>query len=125
PRAVERYLRPERRVRLGTLLSRNRAASACMDLSDGLADGIHQLGDASGVGLRIDADAVPIDAAARAWFGGRTASGDDLLAAVMTAGDDYELLVAARPRMRRRIDAVARHAAVPLTRIGTSTAEGA
>ena len=32
---VERYLRPEPRVRAGLLLGRNRAATSCIDLSDG------------------------------------------------------------------------------------------
>ena len=47
---VDRYLYPEPRVRLGLLLARNRAASACIDLSDGLADGVHRIAEASGVG---------------------------------------------------------------------------
>jgi len=34
-----RYLRPEARVRLGLQLARRQAATACIDLSDGLADG--------------------------------------------------------------------------------------
>src|SRR5207248_1972893 len=45
---VQRFLYPEPRVRLGMLLGRNRAASACMDLSDGLADGVRQIAEASG-----------------------------------------------------------------------------
>ena len=45
---------------------RNRAASACIDLSDGLADAVHRIAEASGVGAIIDADAVPIDTDARA-----------------------------------------------------------
>jgi thiamine-monophosphate kinase len=48
---VERYLRPAPRVRLGLLLGRNRAATACMDLSDGLADGVQQVARLSGVAL--------------------------------------------------------------------------
>ncbi len=68
---IERYLRPEPRVRMGMLLSRNRAATACMDLSDGLADAAHQIADASGVGVTIDAAALPIDPAARAFFEAR------------------------------------------------------
>ena len=42
--AVERYRRPEPRVRLGLLVGRNRAASACVDLSDGLADAVAPAG---------------------------------------------------------------------------------
>src|SRR5688500_19687064 len=40
---VMRYLRPEPRTRFGLALSRNRAARACIDLSDGLADGVRQI----------------------------------------------------------------------------------
>ena len=114
---VERYLYPEPRVRLGLLLSRNHAASASIDLSDGLADGVHRIAEASGVGTVIDADALPIDPGARAWFEER---GLDPRAEALTAGDDYELLVTVRPRTGRRLAAAAR-CGVPLTRIGTCT----
>jgi thiamine-monophosphate kinase len=91
---TRRYLYPEPRVRLGLLLSRNRAASAAIDLSDGLTDGVHRIADAGGVGVVIDQDALPIDPAVRAWFADR---GLDPSAEAMTAGDDYELLLAVRP----------------------------
>jgi thiamine-monophosphate kinase len=116
---VDRYLRPVPRVRLGMLIGRNRAATACMDLSDGLADAVRQVADASGVGARIDATALPIDPEARAWFARR---GVDAVAAALSAGDDYELLVAVRPRLRRRLEAARRHGGAPLTRIGVCTA---
>jgi len=119
---VERYLRPEPRVRLGLMLSRNRAASACMDLSDGLSDAVYQVAEASGVGARIDAAALPIDPRARDVLAAR---GDDAIAAAITAGDDYELLVAARPRTRGRLAAAIRHGGVPLTRIGVCTGDRA
>jgi thiamine-monophosphate kinase len=115
------YLYPCPRVRLGTLLARNRAASACMDLSDGLGDAVRQLAEASGVGAIIDADALPIDTAARAWF---ESHGGDAVAECM-ASDDYELLVATRPRLRGRFATVLRHTDVPLTRIGICTPDGA
>ena len=57
---VERYLRPQPRVRAGMLLGRNRAASSCMDVSDGLADCVRQVAEASGVGITLDASAIPI-----------------------------------------------------------------
>jgi thiamine-monophosphate kinase len=115
--SIDRYLYPDPRVRLGLLLSRNRAASAAIDLSDGLADGVHRIAEASGVGAVIDADALPIDPGVRAWF---EECGLDPVAEAMTAGDDYELLVTVPTRARRRL-AAARRCDVPLTRIGTCT----
>jgi thiamine-monophosphate kinase len=112
-----RYLYPEPRVRLGLLLSRNRAASAAIDLSDGLADGLHRIAEASGVGAVVDSSALPIDRDARAWF---EQQGLDPVREAMTAGDDYELLVTVRPRTARRL-AAARRGDVPLTRIGACT----
>jgi thiamine-monophosphate kinase len=117
---VGRYLRPDPRVALGVHLGRNRAASACMDLSDGLADGCRQIAEASGVGMTIDAAALPIDPAARAWFEAR---GQDAIAEALTGGDDYELLIAVRPRTQRRLTAAIRRGGVMLTRIGRCNAE--
>ena len=48
--AILRYLRPEPRLRFGVMAGRTRAASACMDLSDGLADALRQVAAASGAG---------------------------------------------------------------------------
>jgi thiamine-monophosphate kinase len=117
-RLVTAYLLPSPRVRVGLLMSRNRAASACMDLSDGLADAAHQMADASGVGLTIDAAALPIDPAAREFFEAR---GKDAVTEALTGGDDYELLLAVRPRAHRRFAAAARHGDAPLTRVGRCT----
>jgi len=113
-----RYLYPEPRLRLGLLVARNRAASAGMDLSDGLADGVKQIGEASGVGATIDAGALPIEPAAREWF---SRQGDDVVTAALGGGDDYELLLAVRPRRGRRLNEARRHGGVPLTRIGVCT----
>jgi thiamine-monophosphate kinase len=112
------YLFPQPRVLLGVHLGRNRAASACIDLSDGLADGAHRIADASGIGVTIDANALPIDPAARAYFDAR---GQDAVLQALTAGDDYELLLAVRPRTRRRLAEAERRGGVPLTRIGQCT----
>jgi thiamine-monophosphate kinase len=109
-------------VRLGVLLARTRAASACIDLSDGLADGVDRIAEASGVGIVIDGDALPIDPAARAQF---EAGGGDPLERAISGGDDYELLFTVRPRTSRRLRAAAQHGGVAITRIGECTAERA
>jgi thiamine-monophosphate kinase len=119
---TRRYLYPEPRVRLGLLLARNRAPSACMDLSDGLADAVHQVAAASGVGMRIDREALPIEPCARDWFDAR---GSDPVTEAITGGDDYELLFTIRPAYRGRLRAASRHVDVPITRIGVCTKDPA
>jgi thiamine-monophosphate kinase len=117
---INQYLYTAPRLRLGSLLGRNRAAMACMDSSDGLADAVRQLAEASGVGATIEAEAVPLEADARRWFEER---GMDAVREAITGGDDYELLIAVRPRLRGRLTAALRHGGTPLTRIGTCTAD--
>jgi thiamine-monophosphate kinase len=117
---VRRHRRPEPRTRFGTLLGRNQAASACMDLSDGLADAVRQVAEASGTGAVIDAASLPIDPAARAWWASR---GKDPILAALSGGDDYELLFAVRKKSRGRLRAVQRDArGLAFTRIGELTA---
>jgi thiamine-monophosphate kinase len=120
-RLTQAYLTPEPRIRLGLLLGRNRAASACVDLSDGLADGVRRIAEASGVGVTVDASLLPIDPAARAFF---DAERVDPVEASLEA-DDYELLITVRPRARGRLAAAIRHGGAPLTRIGRCTEDRA
>ena len=111
-----RHLRPEPRLRLGSLLGRTRAARACIDLSDGLADGVRQLARASGVGIIIEADDLPIDSNARDWF---DRHGGSALDAALSGGEDYELLFAVAPKNRRLLDSVERMLPdLPITRVG-------
>lgn len=118
---VARHCRPEPRVRIGTLLGRNRAATACMDLSDGLADAVAQIAAASGTGAKIEADLLPVHPGAAAWF---AQAGQDAVDASLAGGDDYELLFAVTRRRRGRLRTVAQEArGVRLTRIGELTAD--
>ena len=112
-RLAMRYLRPEPRTRFGLSLGRNRAARACIDLSDGLADGVRQIGEASGLGAIVEADALPIEDGAT-------------LRDALDGGEDYELLFAVSPRMRSRLKHARRLASdLPVTRIGRLTADRA
>jgi thiamine-monophosphate kinase len=120
---VERYRRPAPRLRAGALLGRTRTATACMDLSDGLADAVLQLALASGTGAVVDAAALPVPAAARRWF---QSQGQDPVRAALAGGDDYELLFAVSPRTGGRLRTVIRQArGLRITRIGELTASPA
>jgi thiamine-monophosphate kinase len=117
--ARSRYLRPVPRVRAGMLLAGNRAASSCMDLSDGLADGVRQIAEASSVGITIDAEALPIPPYVRRW---QESIGRDPLEPALCGGDDYELIFTVRPKHRGRLRAVTGHVGdLPITRIGVVT----
>jgi thiamine-monophosphate kinase len=123
PACEERYLYPQARIRAGLQISHYGAASSCMDLSDGLADGVRQLSLASGVGMVVDGDALPVLDEARRWH---QSHGTDALAAALSGGDDYELLFTVRPRHAGRLrGAGARCGDLPITRIGVVTEDTA
>ena len=115
-----RYLYPVARVRAGLQLSHHGAASSCMDLSDGLGDGVRQLALASNVGMVIDGDVLPLAPAVRQWHAAR---GEDAVATALSGGDDYELLFTVRPRHAGRLRGATRRCGdLPITRIGVVTA---
>lgn len=108
---LARFRRPQPRLALGAALGG--VASAGMDVSDGLLIDAARLAEASGVGLAISLDAVPLS---------RPAAGLEEVLARVTAGDDYELLFTAPPAAD--IAALASTARTPVARIGTVVAGG-
>jgi len=83
-----RYLLPEPRLALGAQL--RGAATACMDVSDGLAQDLGHLCAASGAGAEIWTDRLPLSGAARACA--------EAAEAALCGGDDYELLFTLPPQ---------------------------
>ena len=75
----------------------------------GLADGVRQIAEASGVGMVVDGAAVPISEAARRWHASR---GQDAVSAAVAGGDDYELLFTVRPAHRGRLRAVQKESGI-------------
>lgn len=104
---AERYRLPRPRLALGQAVAG--LAHAGMDVSDGLVQDAGHLCRAGGLGVVIEADAVPLSPAARA--AGR-------LALCLTGGDDYELLLAVPPGAEPALAAIAARTGTPLTRIG-------
>jgi thiamine-monophosphate kinase len=109
-RLAARYRLPEPRLALGRALGG--IARACMDVSDGLLQDLSHLCRAGGLGAEVEGPSVPVSDPAAP------------LASLVTGGDDYELLFAARPDDAGRVLAAAASAATQVTRIGRFT-EGA
>jgi thiamine-monophosphate kinase len=108
----DRFLLPQPPLALGERL--REYASACIDVSDGLLADAGKLAAASGAGVELAHEAVPLSESPRAALGDTRAR-----ALAFTGGDDYELCCAVRPD---RVEAL-RSALPPqswgYTRIGT------
>jgi thiamine-monophosphate kinase len=114
---IGRYRVPQPRNAL--TLSVRDLASAAMDVSDGLAGDLAKLCAASGVSAVIDAPRVPTSAAAAALL----ACGAVGIAALVSGGDDYEILCTVAEAHCDRLVEEARRAGVALTSIGKIIAE--
>jgi thiamine-monophosphate kinase len=92
----ERFRRPEPRVAFGRRLAG--IASACVDVSDGLAFDLGRLARASGVGGVIRAAELPLSRALHAIAGEQRAR-----EFALGGGDDYELLFTVPPERRPQL----------------------
>jgi thiamine-monophosphate kinase len=109
---LRRFLLPEPRVNLGLAL--RGIASACIDISDGLAGDLAKLCRASGVGARLDCPCLP-----RSPQLLEVAGEEASMRFALSAGDDYELLFTAPAAARRRIEELA--VTTPVSLIGEIT----
>ena len=110
-RAMEQ---PAPRVALGLAL--RGVASSAIDLSDGLVGDLGHVLRRSGVGARVEVDALPHSAVLAAQ------SLPLRRECLLAGGDDYELLFTAAPERRDAVLAAARQAGVQVTRCGAVTA---
>src|SRR4051795_11971483 len=110
---VGRYRVPQPRTALA--LAVREYATACMDVSDGLAGDLAKLCAASGVTAVIDAPSVPLSGPAAALL----ASGVVGIEALVSGGDDYEILCTIPENRFDAFSKAAGTAGVTVTAIGT------
>ncbi|HXQ09537.1 MAG TPA: thiamine-phosphate kinase [Caulobacteraceae bacterium] len=113
-----RYRLPEPRLSLGDPL--RALAHAAADVSDGLVADAGHIAEASGVGVELDLDRLPLSEAAHAWF---KAAADPVAARaeLATSGDDYEVVCTASAARAGELVAAASALGVPMTEVGTVT----
>jgi thiamine-monophosphate kinase len=114
---VERYRVPQPRNALANAVREH--ASAAMDVSDGLAGDLAKLCAASGVSAVIDAPSIPLSARTAAL----RARGTVGIEAIVSGGDDYEILCTVPEASFEAFARAARTAGVAVTSIGSVIAE--
>jgi thiamine-monophosphate kinase len=112
---ADRYRLPSPRLALSAALRDH--ASAAADVSDGLLADAGHISEASGLGVAIDLERVPISQAAATWLARQT---DPVAAyaALATFGDDYEVVCTTAPGSLDSLLSSAAEAGAPLTPIG-------
>jgi thiamine-monophosphate kinase len=113
---VGRYRVPQPRMALAGAV--RDYAHAAMDVSDGLAGDLGKLCAASGVSAVIDAQSVPLSAAAATLLAGGTVG----IETIVSGGDDYEILCAIPENRFEAFAEAAGRAGVAATSIGTMIA---
>jgi thiamine-monophosphate kinase len=114
---VGRYQIPQPRTALAKAIREH--AHAAMDVSDGLAGDLGKLCAASGVSAAIDLPSIPLSAPARALL----ARGAVGIEAIVSGGDDYEIVCAVPEAGFEAFAQAARQAAVAVSSIGTVVAD--
>jgi len=110
-RLQQRLARPTPRVALGLAL--RGIATACIDVSDGLAADLGHICRASGLAAVLEADALP---ASRALLTLIEVPAQRLT--LQLGGDDYELCFSVPAQLEDQLAAIASATHLPLTRIG-------
>jgi thiamine-monophosphate kinase len=109
---ISRYRVPQ--PRSGLAIAVREHASAAMDVSDGLAGDLAKLCKASGVSAEIKLEQVPISVGARVALDIKAAT----LEALVSGGDDYEILCTVPANRLAALQAAARAAGIEATAIG-------
>jgi thiamine-monophosphate kinase len=97
--ALSAFRRPQPRIAEGKFFAASRNVGAMMDISDGLSTDLHRLAVASNCGATIEC--VPVAESARALAERR---GENAERVALASGEDFELLVAIRPRAFRYLE---------------------
>jgi thiamine-monophosphate kinase len=112
---VARYRLPHQVSRRTAAIVREHARAA-MDVSDGLLLDAARMGEAAGVGVRIDLGAMPVSPEVAGWLGAGPSV--ELLLHLATRGDDYCALLAADPARRAVVADALAQAGMPAVPVG-------
>lgn len=114
---LQRYRRPQARLKLAQALSRERIATAMLDVSDGLLQDLSHILEKSQVSALLKLDQIPLSSSFQ--------SEGFSLNLALSGGDDYELLFTAPPEKSGLLTNISQSGELKLSCIGEiSSGEG-
>ena len=118
PELLRGLFEPEPRLAEGHALAKTGVVTSSMDISDGLADSLHQLAKMNNVGYEVILDDIPIHENATKISEELAVPIEDL---TVYFGGDYELLIALDPAHWSLVERAVASVGGQLTRIGKVT----
>lgn len=109
--SLEKYLRPEPRVQAGQKLAR--IASACIDVSDGLAADLGHILERSEVGAKLELESLPLSTSVKRYVDLHGCQEFPLI-----SGDDYELCFTVPEDCLDQLQAIKAELGCDITEIG-------
>ncbi|CAG7651001.1 Thiamine-monophosphate kinase [Paenibacillus solanacearum] len=118
---VQAHCRPEPQIEAGQLLQRSGSCRALNDVSDGLASELWEIAEASGVGIDVMEERIPVADELAAFA---QAQGKDPLDYILYGGEDYQLVGTVPAGDAVELQMRFKAAGLPLHVIGYVNAEG-
>jgi thiamine-monophosphate kinase len=115
---VRSYKRPTPRIKVARALSSNASVHGAIDISDGLSSDLIHMCEASRLGCEIDAGALPIPRAVRAFC---AAGRRNAVEWALHAGEDYALVLSVAPQRAEAVCRIIRNSGAPASIIGCFT----
>ena len=115
---VKRHIDPLPRIAAGQALASSHAASAMMDISDGLLGDLRHIMKQSRVGVRIYLDRLPLSAAYRTYC---PAYAKNFYLPALGGGEDYELLFTVPAEKEKKVRLISEKLGLAMTCIGEIT----
>lgn len=115
---IQRHQLPKARISTGRLLLEHNVASACIDLSDGLASDLTHVIRESNLGAHVNLNKIPMDKRAISLA---KILNIDPIRAKTTGGEDYELLFTVPPQKKKMINLITNETGISITIIGQMT----
>lgn len=119
PTLLRAYRKPTPRLDVARALAGQKSIHGAIDTSDGLSSDLIHMCEASGLGCELDASALPIPPAVRAFCAAR---GKSAVAWALHAGEDYALLLSVDPQRAAAVCRMIRNSGARASVVGCFTA---